>query len=169
VPLPLQAANGGGNDGFLMHMDLVSTAAADRLYGTYLGGLELDIAHDVSEDALGRAVIGGATQSIGFPLSPGAFDATLDGGQDAFIMVIDTTGTPGGLASLVYSTYIGGEQRDTGFGVAGTDPTGLATDEWLVGETLSSAFPVTTGTYQPALAGGTDAFFAVTACTGAPC
>jgi beta-propeller repeat-containing protein len=75
---------------------------------------------------------------VGFEVA--SYDATKP-------LIIDPT--------LVYSTYLGGSGDDTGFGIA-VDSSGNA---YVTGQTGSTDFPTTAGTFQPALAGGgTDAF-----------
>ncbi len=59
------------------------------VYSTFLGGMNGD-------DGLGIAVRGdnayvtGATRSDDYPTTPGAFDRTLDGAQDAFVTKLPT-------------------------------------------------------------------------------
>ena len=60
---------------------------------------------------------------------------------------------PAGTA-LGYSTYLGGSGFETGYGVA-LDTSGAA---YVTGYTVSSDFPVTAGSAQATLAGGSDAF-----------
>ncbi len=56
--------------------------------------------------------------------------------------------------SLAYSTYLGGNEDDNGFGVA-VDSTGNA---YVTGNTDSTDFPTTTGSLQQAFGGILDAF-----------
>lgn len=55
------------------------------LYATYLGGDDVDQALTVAVDSLGKAAIAGSTASADFPVTPGAFDASYNGGSDAFV------------------------------------------------------------------------------------
>jgi hypothetical protein len=51
----------------------------------------------------GAAYLAGYTFSNNFPMTPGAFQPTLQGGADAFVAKISPAGS-----SLAYSTYLGG-------------------------------------------------------------
>ena len=64
---------------------------------------------------------------------------------------VNATGT-----ALGYSTYLGGSVFETGYGIA-LDPSGAA---YVTGYTVSADFPVTAGSAQGTLAGGSDAFLA---------
>ena len=54
-------------------------------------------------DTAGNAYVTGYTASTDFPTTPGAFQTTYGGDQDAFVTKLNPTGT-----ALVYSTYLGG-------------------------------------------------------------
>ena len=56
--------------------------------------------------------------------------------------------------ALEYSTYVGGSGFETGYGIA-LDLSGGA---YVAGYTVSPDFPVTSGSAQTTLAGGSDAF-----------
>jgi hypothetical protein len=72
-----------------------------------------------------------------------AFQAALGGGQnDAFVAEFDPTQV--GAASLVYSSYLGGNSLDQGNGIA-VDSSGNA---YVTGTTYSTNFPTTTGALQ---------------------
>jgi hypothetical protein len=64
---------------------------------------------------------------------------------DAFVVKVSSDGS-----KLLYATFLGGTQVDTGLAIS-VDQTGSA---YVVGETLSSDFPVTAGAFQP-IYGGT--------------
>lgn len=55
------------------------------LYATYLGGGDVDQALGVAVDGLGDVLLTGSTASADFPVTPGAFDASYNGGGDAFV------------------------------------------------------------------------------------
>lgn len=128
-------------------------------YSTYLGGTSNDYATSIAVDSAGSAYVIGYTGSTNFPVTSGAFQTACKGGcsstYDAFVTKLDPTGS-----TLVYSTYLGGSGNDYANGIA-LDAAG---DAYLVGQTFSSDFPVTTGVFQSACGGtscsGGDAFVA---------
>ncbi len=122
-------------------------------YSTYLGGSGDDNGMDIVADALGNAYVTGTTDSPNFPTTGGAFQTAFKGGtSDAFVTKLNPTGS-----AVVYSTYLGGNGEDDGFGVA-IDGAGNA---YVTGATDSSNFPTTGGAYQTVFGGGTsDAFVA---------
>jgi hypothetical protein len=117
-------------------------------YSTYLGGSANDVGFGIAVDAAGNAYITGQTSSANFPTSA-AFDTTLAGTIDAFVTKLNPDGS-----ALVYSTYLGGGGIDIGRGIA-ADAAGNA---YVTGQTSSGTFPTTASPFQPALAGGSDAF-----------
>jgi hypothetical protein len=123
------------------------------IYSTYLGGaganaLTLgfaDAGFGVAADSSGNAYIVGATASTDFPTTVNAFQTLSPAGNTqgtAFVAKIDTTKS--GNASLVYSTYLGGEVSDFGVGIA-LGPNNVA---YATGGTKSLLFPTTTGAFQ---------------------
>jgi hypothetical protein len=123
------------------------------VYSTYISGVASGIAIDSSRNAY----VTGRTRSINFPTTPGAFQPTFGGGlHDAFVTKLNPAGS-----ALVYSTYLGGNSDDQGWGIA-VDTSGNA---YVTGYTESTDFPTTTGAFQPTLGGGSgsgsnDAFVA---------
>jgi len=142
---------GVGSDAFVTAFEVPSFAIA---YSTYLGGSAEEasalIGQAIAVDASGHAHLTGPTQSLDFPIA-GAFAPALSGASDAYVAKL----TPDG-AALVYATYLGGGGDDAGLGIA-VGPDGRA---HLTGRTNSTDFPTTPGAFQPALAGGADAFVA---------
>lgn len=118
-------------------------------YSTYLGGENSEIGHSIAVDSNGYAYVGGLTWSTDFP--------TLNQYQinqsslDVFIAKIDTTQS--GTSSLVYSTYLGGKNVDSGLDIA-VDNSGNA---YVTGLTHSTDFP-TLNQFQSTSHGASDAF-----------
>jgi len=69
----------------------------------------------------------------------------ISGCTDAFVTKLDPTGS-----TLVYSTYLGGGDRDGGRGIA-VDASGNA---YVTGSTNSTDFPTTPGAFQASFGGG---------------
>ena len=140
---------GGNQDAFVAEL---AADGASLVYATYLGGLsDNDEADGIAVDASGDAYVTGFTNSPDFPLTPGAFQTSLAGAYDAFVVELDPAGT-----QELYGTLLGGSKTDVGQGVA-VDGSGSA---YVTGYSLSTDLPVTAGAFQPALAGNQDAFVA---------
>lgn len=129
----------------------LNSKGAILIYSTYLGGNRDDRGEGIAIDIYGRSYITGRTSSTTFPVTEKAFQKNFGGGtSNAFVTKLNSKG-----ASLVYSTYLGGNQEDKGTSIA-VDAAGYA---YLTGFTNSSNFPVTTHSYQSTLGKGhLDAF-----------
>jgi len=115
----------------------LSSAGNSLIYSTYLGGGNSDYGYGIAVDDSGNAYVTGYTVSSNFPtLNP--YQSTNRGGDDVFVTKLSSSGN-----SLIYSTYLGGEDTDIGEGIA-VDGSGNA---YVTGWTLSSNFP-TLNPYQ---------------------
>jgi hypothetical protein len=141
----VQPSNGGSADGasnvFVAKLNPAGTAL---VYSTYLGGSSGDYGYGIAVDGSGDAYVTGFTNSTNFPVTSGAYQtanhSTNTGGrQNAFVTKLNPTGT-----ALMYSTYLGGNFTDWGYGIA----VDSMDDAYVVGYTDSSTFPVTAGAYQ---------------------
>jgi len=127
------------------------------VYSTYLGGGGNDFGESIAADSAGDAYVTGFADSADFPVTPGAFEKTQNGGIDAFFVKLDATD-----GSLVYATYLGGDGYDAGYSIA-VDSAGNA---YATGETDSADFPVTSGAFDEIPNGGRDAFVVKLDATG---
>jgi hypothetical protein len=116
------------------------------VYSSFIGAPFFDEANGVAVDSDGNAYVTGLTESLNFPTTNG-FDLSYNGGQDAFVVKINST------PAVVYSSYLGGFGNDSGASIA-VDGNG---NVYIVGSTDSNAFP-TLNAFQTARAGGIDAF-----------
>jgi hypothetical protein len=148
----VQPALGGLNDAFITKIDPVASAL---IYSTYLGGTFDDGALGLAVDSSGNAYLTGFTTSNNFPLA-NPLQSTNAGGQDAFLVKLDPLGS-----TLIYSTYLGGNDTDTGESVV-ADSLGNA---FVSGYTYSTNFP-TKNPLQAANAGSADVFLAKVDPTG---
>ncbi len=88
-----------------------------------------------------------------FPVTPNAYDVTFNGGKDAFMAQVNVAGS--GPSALVYATYVGGSQSETGTAI-GIDSLGRLC---IAGTTNSPDYPVNNPlANQDTLSGGTDGF-----------
>jgi hypothetical protein len=146
------AANGNA---FLTRIDTTQSGSASLIYSTYLGGTGAhaatagfgDAAFGVAIDTSNNAYVVGTTSSTDFPtMTTGFQQPTPHAGNvsnTAFVSRIDTTKS--GNASLIYSTYLGGEAPDFGQAIALKPTTHIA---YVTGETSSLLFPTTSGAFQ---------------------
>ena len=137
----LQPMYAGSGDAFVARLN----GSLKRIvYSTYLGGGRDDQARAIAVDASGRAHVTGGTLSVDFPTTPGAFQPALaipgSGPTDAFVTKL----APGG-GQLVYSTYLGGGNDDSGRDIT-LDADGCA---YVTGGTDSLDFPNTPDALQP--------------------
>jgi hypothetical protein len=134
------------SDGFVTKLNASGSAL---VYSTFLGGTSNDYVQAIAVDSAGAACVTGYTSSPNFPTTPGAFDTHLDDLYDAFVTKLDASGT-----SLVYSTFLGGTDRDWADAIA-VDSAGVA---YVAGYTSSSDFPTTAGAFDTSFNGSTDVF-----------
>lgn len=117
------------------------------MVGTYLGGSASDQAFGIATNSTG-VYITGSTNSPNFP-NNNAFHPNFSGGaMDAFVTKLNQAGT-----TIVYSTYLGGTNTDTGQAIA-VDSQGSA---YVTGSTFSANFPLSV-TVQSLYGGNGDVF-----------
>ena len=146
TPGALDRTLGGTVDAFVVELDPAGNA---MLYGTFLGGSGRDVGGTLALDAYGYLYVAGRTESPDFPITPGAYDDTLAGVSDVFLLKLNMSS-----GNLEYSTYIGGSAGDDG-GYVGIDATGYA---FVGGSTNSTDFPVTSDAVSKTLGGAYDGF-----------
>jgi uncharacterized protein (TIGR03437 family) len=86
------------------------------IYSTYIGGGGSIIMGAIAVDAQGDAFVIGAADSTTFPTTPGSLQPCLadpNGYSNAILFELDPNGS-----RLLYSTFLGGNVRDQGFGIA---------------------------------------------------
>ena len=124
---------------------------------TFLGGSGQETGYAVTVDTTGNIYIVGQTSSLNFP-AKSAYDNSINGTSDAFIVKINPTGT-----SVLFSTYLGGRNPGDKAWDVEVDRDGRI---YVCGETLSLNFPIVNA-YQGAFRGGTDGFISILSSNGA--
>jgi hypothetical protein len=120
------------------------------VYSTYLGGNSQDQGQSIAVDSNGNAYVTGYTSSPNFPTTARAYQTSPPNGSTAFVTKLAANGQ-----TLVYSTYLGGNTTDGGYGIA-VDSSGNAC---ITGSTSSTNFPTTTGAYQTSPPNGSTSGF----------
>jgi endonuclease/exonuclease/phosphatase family metal-dependent hydrolase len=143
---PIQGGHAGGwADPFITK---VNTSGSAFIYSTYLGGSEWDQGLGITVGSEGAAYVTGYTLSVNFP-TKNPIQSSFGGEYDAFITKVNASGS-----ALLYSTYIGGSDRDESHGIS-VDSEGAV---YITGYTRSVDFP-TQNPIQGSNAGGEwDAF-----------
>lgn len=143
---------GGGSDAFVAKLN---PTGSNLVYSTFLGGGNSDYGYGIEIDDAGNAYVTGLTDSYDFPITPEAFDTSLNDtivppSFDAFVTKLNPLGN-----DLVYSTYLGGwEEDDAGLDIA-VEGSGNA---YVTGGTWCADFPVTAGSFDVTYNGLYDAF-----------
>ena len=83
--------NGGIGDAFVSRLDPRRPGHWQLVYSTFLGGSGNEQSFALALDANGAAVVAGETGSSDFPVTPGAFDTTHNGGTDVFVTKLAMT------------------------------------------------------------------------------
>jgi uncharacterized protein (TIGR03437 family) len=116
----------GNSDAFVAKF----SPSGELLWCTYFGGSNNDQATGVAVDPSGNVLVTGYTYSSDMPVL-NAFQSTLAGRENGFVLKLDPTG------KMLYSTYLGGSGEDFAAGIA-VDSSGAA---YITGSTSSPNFP----------------------------
>jgi hypothetical protein len=128
-------------DGHTVFVAKLNAAGSALDFATLLGGTDQENGYGLAIDSQGDSFVTGITYSNDFPVTSGAYQATLGSseGGNAFVAEVNPTGT-----GLIYSTYLGGSLLEIGNAIA-IDGSGNA---FVAGFSESSDFPTTTGAFQ---------------------
>jgi len=118
--------------------------AGQPLWATYYGGDSIEVASGIACDGVGNVAVVGTTSSPNFP-TQNAFQSTLSGTSDAFLLRLNSAG------QRLWATYYGGSGEENASGVA-VDRTSAALV--VCGATSSTNFPLANA-LQPTHGGGT--------------
>ncbi len=141
--IPYQASSGGGDrDVFVSRL---SSSGSGLVFSTYLGGNSVDYGEGIALGTGGEVYVAGHTGSPNFPTN-NPYQASCKGAYDVFVSKLFSSG-----AGLIYSTYLGGDDFDRGYGIA----LGAGGEAYVVGYTRSLNFP-TNHPWQAGSGGGWD-------------
>ena len=113
------------------------------VWSTYYGGRNgSEIGTGVAVTSTGEVLVSGTTTATDLP-TVNAYQPTFGGTDDAFAAKLNSTGS-----AIIYSTYLGGNNTDTGGRIALDQSTG---DAVFAGFSSSPNFPTTPGAYKEKL------------------
>lgn len=120
---------------------------------TYIGSLKYNYADDgrtdVIVDANNNVYVASCTISSNFPVTAGCAQSMNKGLQDACVFKLNSS-----LSSLIYSTYLGGNQNDAAYNLA----LDANNEVYVTGGTESANFPTTSGVLHSTYGGAIDGF-----------
>lgn len=121
-----QTWGGGDGQGALVGTDIAITkydvSGTFRVYSTYLGGANDELPHSLIVNPQGELIVMGTTSSPNYPVTPGAFQTTFNGGTsvtpigigvqyvNGSDIIVTRFSADGG--SLLSSTFLGGSAND---------------------------------------------------------
>jgi uncharacterized repeat protein (TIGR01451 family) len=146
---PYRTFNAGAPDAFLAKLNPAGTALS---YSTYFGGAGYDDIYGLALGPSNQAYVVGSTWSYDLPTTASALQGSFGGVWDAYVAKFDPAAA--GAASLLYASYLGGNDDDEGFGLA-VSPAGIAS---VAGFARSTDFPITADAVQGLNGGFWDAF-----------
>ncbi len=120
----------------------------NRLWATFYGGNNFEEAFSVAIDKSNNIFFTGYTESSSFPKTNGAYQPTLAGKRDAFLVKLNSDG------NQIFSTYVGGTEDDWGNGIDVDNNNNVV----ISGTTYSQDFSVTNESYQNVYLGNGDEF-----------
>ena len=129
----------------------LNASGSGLIYSTFIGGPGIDNANGLAIDLAGNAYIVGNV-SPGFPTTAGVFDTTIAGSSEIGVSKLSPDGS-----TLVYSTYLGGNQGETANAVA-VDAFGNA---YIAGNNFGGDYPTTAGAFDTTFNGSNDAILTV--------
>lgn len=135
-------------EAFVAAIDPSQYGGVALIYSTFLGGQTgNNSGNAITLDSGGNIYVVGTTASSDFPVTNSAYAGVLYGPTDAFLTELSIYTT-----TILYSSYLGGENDDDGRGVAiasnGQVYVAISTD--------SNLFPLAGFSYNPSNSGGYD-------------
>ncbi|HET6991608.1 MAG TPA: SBBP repeat-containing protein, partial [Bacteroidia bacterium] len=157
---------GGNSYPFDISLTKYNPTGSALLYSTYLGGSDNEQPQSIIVDNNNNLFVIGRTYSSNYPVTPGAYDVSFNGGADIVVTKFNPAGT-----ALLGSTFIGGtgddgvnitadfytwnslkyNYGDDGRSDINTDAAGNC---YVASNTQSVNFPTTPGAFQTSFGGG---------------
>lgn len=136
------------------------TNTGSRVWGTYLGGNNVEEPGGIAVDANNNIIVAGDTYGTDFPVTSCAYQKTFAGTEDQFISTFNQQG------NLICSGYLGignstSPDNETAYSMGGAPGGCIAvTGGYLYMTAFTSCtYPVTAGAFQTLCGGTTDAAF----------
>jgi len=147
---PIYNDGGGFEDAGDAFVARLSDDGSELIFGSFFGGEHYDAAQCMDLDQPGNILVAGSTGGGNFPVTEGAFDTTLDGPADLFVISMSPNGE-----ALEFCTFLGGREWERAAALIDDDEGGIL----IAGSTLSDDFPSTDNAFDQSFNGGvTDAF-----------
>ncbi|NWF85583.1 MAG: hypothetical protein HXY18_17345 [Bryobacteraceae bacterium] len=150
---PFQAEKQGESDVFVAKV-MPDGGAWKLTYFSYIGGTG-DEAGEAIVVKDGFLYLAGQTNSSNWPLGGEAFQTTLKGNYDAFVLKYDPRSP--GIEAIFYSSYFGGSENEYATAVAVDAQDRIAVAGFTTSASLERVVPGTD--LQPANRGGVDGFY----------
>lgn len=140
-----QSISMGGGEAYLVKMD----SSGARVWATHIGGYANDDINGLTADEHNNIYAAGFSESLDFPVTGNAYQSSLAGASDVIMAKFLPNGTP------AWISFYGGSSYDYATSID-ADTSG---NIFVGGYTGSTDFPVSSGAFQPSLAGSLDGFF----------
>jgi len=140
----------GTSEGFLTKLN---AGGASLGYSTYIGGDLVDKIHGLDLDSSDNAYVIGTTTSTNLSATVGVVDTSKNATTDAFVAKINSAAT-----AYTYLTYLTGDAGATVRGREGAIVVDSSGNAYVAGETESTNFPTTVGSFDTVHEGARDVF-----------
>ncbi|UCG68917.1 MAG: SBBP repeat-containing protein [Thermoplasmata archaeon] len=134
---------------FILNQD-----ASNLTHTAFWGGAQNEMAYSLAIDTNGDVVVGGTTNSMDFPITPGVYQEIAEDWHNGFLVRYRPS-----TSTLLFSTYIGGTALDVIWSIYLDENSdiyfsGITNKPGIEGE----PFPTTPGAYDRTMNGSKDAF-----------